>query len=56
MKYMKDFSRTADARLATIATTGNTIAWPAMRDYLQQRIGGKKPMRPLSRKSARYAE
>ncbi len=45
-----DFSRTADARLATIAATGKTIAWPAMRDYLQQRIAGKKPKRPLPRK------
>lgn len=48
-----DFHDQADRRYATIAASGQTIAWDAMRTYLQQRIAGKPVPRPAASKLAR---
>ena len=47
------FDVTAQARLADIVTTGNTIPWQEMRGYLQARIAGKTAKRPVERKLTR---
>jgi predicted transcriptional regulator len=48
-----DFNRVADERFASIAATGKSIPWPAMREYLQGRTEGKKARRPAPRKLGR---
>ena len=48
-----DFHDEASARFAGIATTGKTIAWDDMRCYLEARVAGGKPARPVARPIAR---
>ena len=48
-----DFEKTADDRFATIAATGKSVPWQAMREYLQDRVAGKKAVRPQPRKLGR---
>lgn len=40
-------------RYADIVTTGETIGWDDMRDYLKARIAGQVAKRPLARKFSR---
>jgi predicted transcriptional regulator len=37
-----DFEAEADARLANIASSGKTISWVDMRQYLEERVAGKQ--------------
>ena len=48
-----DFHDTAERRYADIVTSGKTIPWSEMRAYLEDRLAGKKPTRPVARKLAR---
>ena len=48
-----DFEETAERRYAEIVASGKTIPWNEMRQYLEQRMSGKKPARPKPRKLAR---
>ena len=48
-----DFHETAQQRYAQIVASGEAIAWAEMRTYLEDRIAGKNPPRPASRKLAR---
>jgi len=48
-----EFHELADRRLEAIAAQGKAIPWSEMRSYLEQRVAGKKPRRPASRKLAR---
>lgn len=49
----RDFREVAEKRYAGIVATGRTIPWSEMRAYLDDRLAGKKPRRPGSRKLAR---
>ena len=48
-----DFHELAEKRYAAIVSSGKTIPWNQMREYLQDRLGGKKTTRPVARKMAR---
>ena len=48
-----DFNDVAEKRYAGIVATGETIPWSEMRTYLEKRIAGKKPRRPVAKKLAR---
>lgn len=48
-----DFNRVADARYQALVRGGKSISWAKMREYLQQRINGKRATRPAVRKSER---
>lgn len=48
-----DFDAEAEDRYAAIVATGQTISWQEMRVYLEARISGKDPKRPIARKLAR---
>lgn len=48
-----EFQDTAEKRYAEIVASGETIPWSEMRTYLEDRLSGKKPIRPDSRKLAR---
>lgn len=48
-----DFHESAEKRFAAIAATGKAIGWSEMRTYLENRVAGKKPRRPVARKLAR---
>ena len=48
-----DFHATAETRFETIAASGKTVSWVEMRQYLEQRVTGKKAVRPKARKLAR---
>lgn len=48
-----EFQDTAEKRYAEIVASGETIPWSEMRTYLEDRLSGKKPIRPSSRKLAR---
>lgn len=43
----------ADQRYTAIMASGKTIPWSTMRSYMEQRIAGEKPKRPVARKLAR---
>jgi predicted transcriptional regulator len=47
----EQFFAEADARLARVAETGETIPWPDMRQYLEDRLAGKPVAPPLAKKS-----
>jgi len=47
-----DFHELAEQRYA-IVSSGKTIPWNRMREYLQDRLAGKKTSRPAARKMAR---
>ena len=48
-----EFHDTADRRYARIVASGQTITWTEMKRYLQDRLAGKKPARPVARRLAR---
>ncbi|MBE7374793.1 ribbon-helix-helix protein, CopG family [Pseudomonas lopnurensis] len=48
----RDFDETANQRYARILESGETIAWPDMRRYLEDSAQGKHPARPIARKLA----
>ncbi|MGC1952348.1 MAG: ribbon-helix-helix protein, CopG family [Gammaproteobacteria bacterium] len=48
-----EFHDTAQQRYAEIVASGKTIPWSEMRTYLEDRLSGKKPIRPAPRKLAR---
>ena len=48
-----DFHELAEERYAEIVSTGKTIPWSEMREYLQRRVAGKKAAPPKARKLAR---
>ena len=43
----------AEERYARIVATGRTLAWPAMRHYLERHVAGRRVKRPAARKAAR---
>jgi len=47
-----EFHEVAERRYAEIAASGKTIPWTEMRRYLEDRLTGKKPKRPVARKLA----
>lgn len=49
----RDFHDLAEKRLAEIAATGETIPWSEMRTYLRNRLSGRNPSRPRTKKLAR---
>lgn len=48
-----EFHAVAEERFAAIAASGKSIPWSEMRAYLQARVAGKRPRRPVARKFAR---
>ena len=42
----RDFHELAEQRYARIVDSGETISWPAMRDYLRRRLAGEAVARP----------
>jgi predicted DNA-binding protein len=48
-----DFHELAEKRYAAIAGPGKAIPWSEMRTYLEKRMAGKRPRRPIARKLAR---
>ena len=47
-----DFQDVADKRYARLLTSGETIPWETMRDYLESKIAGKTVARPAAKKRA----
>ncbi len=47
-----DFDAVAEERYAGIVSSGKTIPWQEMRDYLEERLAGNKARRPVARKLA----
>lgn len=45
-----DFQQVAEQRYAEMLATGETIAWADMQTYLQDRLAGKAPAKPVARK------
>ena len=43
-ELQKDFNEDADKRYADIISTGETISWPLMRSYLEERMAGKQTL------------
>ena len=48
-----EFYDVAEERFARIAESGHTIPWDNMKMYLTNRLAGRSPARPRSRKLAR---
>ncbi len=48
-----EFHAAAEKRYAAIAASGRTIPWSEMRTYLERRVAGERPRRPVARKLAR---
>lgn len=48
-----DFHELAEKRYAAIAASGKAISWSEMRTYLEDRMEGKRPRRPVAKKLAR---
>ena len=48
-----DFDDTAERRYADIIASGKTVPWSEMRRYLEDRVAGKKGVRPVARKLVR---
>jgi predicted transcriptional regulator len=48
-----DFDATAERRYADIIASGKTVPWSEMRRCLEDRVAGKKGVRPAARKLAR---
>lgn len=48
-----EFDVEAEERYSHIVDTGKTIPWQEMRTYLEARIAGKVPKKPVARKLAR---
>ena len=51
LEAQQDFLRTAQRRLAEWERTGESIPWEEMRQYVLDRVAGKKPVRPRPRKA-----
>ena len=47
-----DFHDVAEKRYADLVASGKTIPWKTMRDYLEDRVAGKKATRPTGKKLA----
>ena len=47
-----DFHEVAEKRYANLVTSGKTIPWEKMRNYLENRIAGKTGARPMAKKRA----
>ena len=47
------FEVVAEERYAGLVSSGRTIPWHEMRDYMQARLAGKTVRRPVARKLAR---
>jgi predicted transcriptional regulator len=45
-----EFHAEADRRYAKILATGKAIPWDDMRAYLEKRLAGRPPTRPVARK------
>lgn len=53
-ELQNDFNEDADKRYADIVSTEETISWPLMRSYLENRMAGKTDaVRPVAKKLAR---
>jgi len=48
-----DFHELAEKRYAAIAASGKAIPWREMRTYLEERLAGGRPRRPVAKKLAR---
>ena len=48
-----EFHHVADARWAKVLSTGKTVAWDDAKAYLEARLRGKSPRKPLPRKLGR---
>lgn len=48
-----DFHASAEQRYAKIVSSGKTIPWSEMRAYLEDRLSGRNPSRPVARKLGR---
>ncbi len=48
-----DFHELAETRYAAIAASGKAIPWSEMRTYLEERVAGRRPRRPVAKKLAR---
>lgn len=48
-----EFHAQADQRFQDMLTTGRSIPWAAMREYLQARVAGTRARRPAAKKLAR---
>ena len=44
-----NFHEVAERRYASIVSSGKTISWNRMRQYLEARVAGKKAARPSAR-------
>ena len=48
-----EFHDLAEARYAEVVASGKAVPWSQMRQYLEGRLAGGKPKRPVGRKLAR---
>jgi predicted transcriptional regulator len=48
-----DFHDLAEARYAEIVASGKAVPWSEMRQYLERRLAGEKPKKPVGKKLAR---
>jgi predicted transcriptional regulator len=48
-----EFQRVADERWAKVLSTGKTVPWDDAKAYLQARLRGERPRKPLPRKLGR---
>jgi predicted transcriptional regulator len=49
----QEFERIADQRFADLVSSGETIPWSEMRSYLQARLKGERPQKPVAKKHHR---
>lgn len=49
----RGFHDDAETRYAKLVATGETIPWDEMRAYLEGRMAGQTPSRPVARKTRR---
>lgn len=47
-----DFHADAERRYADVAASGKTVPWKEVRRFLEQRVAGKRAVRPAARKLA----
>ena len=47
------FVESAEQRYATLVTSGKTVTWSEMRQYLERRLTGSRAARPKPRRVAR---
>ena len=48
-----DFEQVAEDRYAEIVASGKAVPWSAMREYLEARVAGRTPKRPVVKRLAR---